>query len=102
MSLTTVPIYPFDPNLLTGQIRGLSFPTIQRPLIFDEQYTFNGTLTFARWLYVGQTGNVTFLDWSGVSVTLPNMAAGFWQMATSIMVTSVGTTVPQNMLLWGA
>ena len=54
---------------------------------------------YARWLYVGVAGNVTYVKWDGTTQLLSNMAAGVWHPVCSVQVNTTGTTATN--LVWG-
>lgn len=58
-----------------------------------------GTGIYARWLYVGVTGNITYVNWDGTTTLLSNIAAGVWHPICSISVMATGTTATS--LVWG-
>ncbi|RTL14551.1 MAG: hypothetical protein EKK56_00920 [Flavobacteriaceae bacterium] len=98
MSVTPMSINNFDPNSL------VSNP--QRPLggIVDS-----GTVTFdvdygeyARWIYVGTTGNISYVKYDGTTQTLPNIAAGIWHPICSVRINSSGTSIAANQIFWGS
>jgi len=66
----------------------------------DIMYGANGSVEFARWLYVGVTGNVSYRKWDGTDQTLIGLAAGVWHPIFSIMVNSAATTATS--LVWGS
>jgi len=66
----------------------------------DSFYGYNGSVEFARWLYVGATGNVSYMKWDGTNQTLVGLAAGAWHPVFSIKVNSSGTTATN--LVWGS
>jgi hypothetical protein len=94
--IPNTPLFPLDPNNYTG-------PTRQTSGIGRGGAVTPGTAygEFARWLYVGTTGNVAVTLWDGVTVlTMPNMAAGIWHPVFSVAVNVTGTTATN--LLWGS
>ena len=68
------------------------------PVTYDTNY---GEGIYAKYLYVGTTGNVTITKIDGTNYTLPNMAAGIWHPVWSIGIASSGTTVAAAQLFWG-
>jgi len=95
----TVPVTvsPLDPNcLLQGIARPLIAVVRSGVPVFDQDYG-----EFARWIYVGQAGNLQFTDWAGNTVFLPNLTVGLHPWA-SIRIQSANTTIPANMLVWGS
>lgn len=97
MSLTTLLIPPFDPYLFTGPSRLLAGPARTGDVTPGTPY---GNPEFATWLYVGTTGNVSYVKWDGTTQVLTNMLAGIWHRMESIMVNSSGTTATG--LVWGS
>lgn len=95
MSLTTVVIPPLDPNNFTGAARLMSgigrMGTATPGTAYGE---------FARWLYVGTTGNISIVKWDGTTQVLNNIAAGVWHPILTLMVNTVGTTATN--LSWGS
>jgi len=79
---------PLDPNLKTGPSRIMSgvVRTIDDPTP-DVQYG-----EFMTWLYVGVTGDVSYVKWDGNTQVLLNLAAGVWHPIYSVMINSSGTT----------
>ena len=69
-------------------------------VVVDTLYGPNGSVEFARWLYVGVTGNVSYRKWDGTDQTLIGLAAGVWHPVFSIMVNSAATTATS--LVWGS
>jgi hypothetical protein len=63
-------------------------------------YGQNGFAEYARWLYVGATGNVSIVCWDGSTQLLTGIAAGIWHPIFTIMINSSGTTA--SGLLWGS
>lgn len=92
------PIYevpPIDPNLYTGPSRLLSGPARTANVTLDTHYG-----EFARWLYVGTTGNINYTKWDGTTQTLVGVAAGIWHPIYSVQVNTAGTTASN--LVWGS
>ena len=88
MALQTIlNVPPLDPNLKTGPTRIMSGvvrtlePTAGTP--YGE---------FMTWMYVGVTGNVSYVKWDGTTETLVGLAAGVWHPIYSVMINSSGTT----------
>lgn len=95
MSLTTVDVRPLDPNGFTGPARIVSGVCRMRSATLDTPYR-----EFARWLYVGTTGDVSIIEWDGTTIVIPGLAAGIWHPIYSISINSVGTTATG--ILWGS
>lgn len=90
----------FDP--LAGvptQVRALCGPIRTGAVTYDTAYTTNEN---ARWIYVGTTGNLSYVKWDGTTETLPNLAAGVWHPIPSLKINSSGTTIAANQLRWGS
>jgi hypothetical protein len=45
-----------------------------------------------RWLYVGGTGNVSYVKWDGTTQVLTGLLAGFFHPILSLQINSIGTT----------
>lgn len=86
---------PLDPKGFTGPVRVMSGVARTADVVLDEQY-----LEFARWLYVGVSGNVTYVKWDGTTQLLVGLVAGIWHPIYSIQVNSAGTTATD--LVWGS
>lgn len=95
MALTTIELPRLDPNNFTGPIRELSGPARSANVSTDTPYG-----EFARWLYVGITGNISYVKWDGTTQVLVNVAQGMWHPIHSIMINSAGTTASE--LVWGS
>ena len=54
---------------------------------------------FARWLYVGTSGTVSYVGWDGVTVILPSLTAGVFHPIYAKRINSSGTTATN--LFWG-
>lgn len=87
MALTTTEVPPLDPNLYTGPTRKITGPARTANVTPDVAYG-----EYCSWLYVGTTGNVSFVQWDGTNQTLTGLLAGMWHPIHSIMVNSSGTT----------
>ena len=89
-----------DPNGFTGPTRVMSGVARTGDVVVDTMYGANGGVEFARWLYVGTTGNVSYRKWDGTDQTLVGLAAGVWHPIYSIMVNNAATTASN--LVWGS
>jgi hypothetical protein len=87
MALTISYVPPLDPNLKTGPTRIMS--GVARTLEPTANVPYGEFMT---WLYVGVTGNVSYVKWDGTTETLLNLAAGVFHPIYSIMINSSGTT----------
>jgi hypothetical protein len=81
------------------QVRALSGPIKTGAITYDTAYTGN---EYARWIYVGTTGDLSYVKWDGTTETLPNLAAGVWHPISSSMINTSGTTIAANQLRWGS
>lgn len=96
MALTIVTnIGPLDPYIFTGPTRVMAGVARTGDVTADTAYG-----EFARWLYVGVAGNVSYVKWDGTSQTLVGLAAGIWHPIYSIMINSAGTAATN--LVWGS
>ncbi len=59
-----------------------------------------GNTIRARWLYVGNTGDITLIKWDGTLQLYKNVAAGVAHPFHSIGVMSTGTTATN--MVWGS
>jgi hypothetical protein len=89
-----------DPNGFTGPTRMTGGVGRTGTVTTNTYYGAGGTVEFARWLYVGVTGNVSYMKWDGTNQTLIGLAAGIWHPILSIMVNSASTTATN--LVWGS
>ena len=87
MSLTTLFIAPLDPNLKTGPTRIMSGVVRTLNPTLDVQYN-----EFMTWLYIGVTGNVSYIKWDGTTQVLVGLAAGVWHPIYSLQINSASTT----------
>ncbi len=76
-----------DGNLFTGPTRMNG--GVGRTLN-PVQDTFYGEKM--RWLYVGVTGNVSYVKWDGTTQVLVGLLGGFWHPILSLAINSIGTT----------
>lgn len=93
--LNTMDVPKLDPQGFTGPTRTMSGVARTANVTLDTPYE-----EFARWLYVGVTGNVSYVKWNGESQTLVGLAAGVWHPIYSIAVNTTGTTATN--LVWGS
>lgn len=85
LNILVVP--PLDPNTYSGPTRTMS----------GVARTLNPTLNsaygeFMRWIYVGATGDVSYVKWDGTTQVLTGLAAGVWHPIYSLQINSSGTT----------
>jgi len=78
---------PLDGNTYTGPTRTMAGVARYLSPSLDVQYGEK-----MRWLYVGVTGNVSFISWDGSTVTLVGLAAGIFHPIYSLQINSSGTT----------
>lgn len=100
MAYTTSSIPPLDPLAYTGPTRVMSGVARTANVVLDTQYGSGGTKEFARWLYVGVTGNVSYVKWDGSTQVLVALAAGVFHPIYSIAINSSGTTATN--IVWGS
>ena len=98
VQLTNVP--PLDPNAYTGPTRVMAGVARTGTVTLDTYYGASGSVEFARWLYVGVTGNISYTKWDGTTQTLVGLASGVWHPIFSISVNTSGTTATN--LVWGS
>jgi hypothetical protein len=99
-SLRKHDVGPLDPYAYTGPTRVMAGVARTGDVVLDTPYGLLGAAEFARWLYVGVTGNVSYVKWDGTSQTLVGLAAGVWHPIYSLLVNSVGTTATS--IVWGS
>ena len=100
MALPIVDVPPLDPLGYTGPVRILGGVARTGTVVLDTYYGATGVPEFARWLYVGVTGNVSYVKWDGTSQTLVGLAAGVWHPIYSKMINTAATTATN--LVWGS
>jgi hypothetical protein len=100
MAVQLVNVPPLDPNAYTGPTRVMAGVARTGNVALDTYYGANGSVEFARWLYIGVTGNVSYTKWDGTNQTLLGLAAGVWHPLFSIKVNSASTTATS--LVWGS
>lgn len=87
-------IAPLDPNLYTGPQRLLAGVAKNTDVVLDQHFG-----QFARWLYAGTAGNISYVQWDGTTATCAGLAAGFWHPIFAVQINSAGTTATG--LKWG-
>ncbi len=87
MTANVAIIPPLDPYLKTGPTRLMSGVARTLTPTLDTGYG-----EFMSWMYVGNTGNVSYVKWDGTTEILMNLTAGVWHPIYSIKINSVGTT----------
>ncbi len=100
MAVQLIHVPKLDPNGYTGPTRVMAGVARTGTVTLDSMYGENGSIEFARWLYLGVSGNVSFRKWDGTDQTLIGLAAGVWHPLFSIMINSGGTTA--GGLVWGS
>jgi hypothetical protein len=95
MALTTYNVMPLDPYAYTGPVRVMAGIARTGTVVADTAYG-----EFARWLYLGVAGNVSYVKWDGTTQVLVGLAAGVWHPIYSLQVNSSGTTATS--LVWGS
>lgn len=81
------PVPPLDGNTYTGPTRTMAGVARFLSPTLDVQYGEK-----MRWLYVGVTGDVSFVAWDGSTVVLTGLVAGVFHPIYSLMINSSGTT----------
>ena len=89
-----------DPNGYTGPTRVMAGVARTGDVTPDSFYGLNGTVEFARWLYVGGSGDVSYTKWDGTNQTLTGLVSGVWHPIFSIKVNTSGTTATN--MVWGS
>lgn len=106
MGLPVSVVPPLDPNLYTAQVRTLGGPARTGTVTYDTGFTNSttpaGVWEYARWIYVGTTGNLTYVKWDSTTELLPNLAAGIWHPIYAVQINSVGTSIAASQLRWGS
>ena len=92
-NFTVIP--PLDPNNFTAQVRNLGGVGRTGTVTADVAYG-----EYARWLYVGVSGNISFVKWDGTTQVITNVVAGVWHPILTLMITSANTTATG--LVWGS
>lgn len=100
MAVQLVIVPALDPNAYTGPTRVMAGVARTGSVTLDTLYGANGSVEFARWLYVGITGNVSYTKWDGTDQTLIGLAAGVWHPVFSTKVNSASTTATS--IVWGS
>lgn len=85
INIQTIP--PLDGFTFTGPTRTMAGVARFFTPVLDTPYTEK-----MRWLYVGVTGNISFIDWTGNTVTLVGLVAGVWHPIYTLQINSAGTT----------
>ncbi len=96
-TIPTIPVPPLDPYNFTGPVRELAGIVRTGTVTYDTPYG-----EFARWLYIGTAGNLSYIKWDGTTETIPNIAAGVWHPIHSVSINSSGTNIAADQLRWGS
>jgi hypothetical protein len=100
MAVQLINVPALDPNIYTGPTRVMSGIAKTGNVTVDTYYGANNSVEFARWIYVGTTGNISFVKWDGETQTLNGIASGVWHPIYSIKINSSGTTALN--IVWGS
>ena len=100
MALPIVDVGPLDPYAYTGPTRVMAGVARTGDVVLDTYFGATGVPEFGRWLYVGTTGDISYVKWDGTSQTLVGLAAGVWHPIYAKMVNTAGTTASD--LVWGS
>jgi hypothetical protein len=100
MAVQLVDVPPLDPNAYTGPTRIMSGVARTGDVTLDTLYGPNGSVEFARWIYIGTTGALSYVKWNGATQVLSGIAAGVWHPIYSIKVNTAGTTATN--IVWGS
>jgi hypothetical protein len=100
MAVQLVIVPALDPNAYTGPTRVMAGVARTGSVVLDTYYGANNSVEFARWLYIGVTGNISYTKWDGTNQTLIGLAAGVWHPIFSIKVNTALTTATS--LVWGS
>lgn len=93
-----------DPgSSFTAEVRTLACPVLTGPVVYDRYLMETGKFKpmNSRWVYVGESGNLSYVKYDGTTETLPNLVSGVWHPIAAIKVNSSGTTITEDMLRWG-
>jgi hypothetical protein len=100
MAVQLSTLTPLDPNAYTGPTRVMSGVAKTGDVTTNVYYGANGSVEFARWIYVGVQGDLSYTKWDGTNQSLTGLAAGVWHPIFSIRVNSAGTTATG--IVWGS
>jgi hypothetical protein len=78
---------PLDGYTFTGPTRTMSGVARTLDPVLGTQYGEK-----MRWLYVGVTGDVSYVKWDGTTQVLIGLAAGVFHPIYSLQINSSGTT----------
>lgn len=99
-SLKVVDVGALDPYAYTGPTRVMAGVARTGNVTLDTPYGASGKPEYARWLYLGVAGDVSYVKWDGTSQTLVGLAAGVWHPIYSLLINSVGTVATS--MVWGS
>jgi len=60
-----------------------------------------GENVLSRFIYVGTSGNLSYVKENGATETLPNLVAGVWHPIAAQKINSSGTSIAADQLRWG-
>ena len=100
MAIPVVNVPPLDPNAYTGPTRVMAGVARTGDVVLDTPFGIAGLPEFARWLYIGVTGNVTYVKWDGTTQALVGLAAGVWHPIYATQVNTSGTSATN--MVWGS
>lgn len=101
MAIRTVDVGPLDANAYTGPTRVMAGVARTGDIVLDTLYGNAGVaVEYARWLYAGVAGNISYVKWDGTTQVLVGLAAGIWHPIFSVKVNTTGTTATS--LVWGS
>ena len=78
---------PLDGHTFTGPTRTMSGVARTLNPTLDSQYGEK-----MRWMYIGVTGDVSYVKWDGTTQVLIGLAAGVFHPIYLLMINLVGTT----------
>lgn len=100
MAVQLVFVPPLDPNAYTGPTRIMAGVARTGDVTLDTLYGANGSVEFARWIYIGTTGDISYMKWDGTNQVLIGLAAGVWHPIYSIKINTASTTAAN--IVWGS
>lgn len=100
MAVQLIDVQALDPNAYTGPTRVMAGVARTGNVTLDTYYGPNGTVEFARWIYVGASGNLSYVKWDGTTQVLTALAGGVWHPIFSIKVNTSGTSATG--IVWGS
>jgi len=101
MAIETFNLPNYDANQLLSLVRALAGPILTGDITPDKRFVdANNVPIRARWIYVGTSGNISYVKYDGSTQVLVNKAAGVWHPTHAIQVNSSGTTATD--LVWGS